>query len=139
MPEWGWDRDACVDRIRQEGLPVPIKSACWLCAAQKTTELETLPALCLRLIILVEARAAPRLRTVEGLWRSTTRARPGSMTQFIRERALLPAWEVDAIIDGAPVALIEFQRVAGDIPLAQRPTMHDWIDMFNEGVERPAA
>ena len=29
----------------------------------------TLPPWCLRLIVLVEARAAPRLQTVEGLWR----------------------------------------------------------------------
>lgn len=139
MREWGWDRDACIDRIRQAGLPVPIKSACWLCAAQKTTELETLPAWCLRLIVLVEARAAPRLRTVEGLWRSSTRMRPGSMTQFIRQRGLLPSSEIDEIIGGAPIELIDFQRVAADIPLAERPTIREWINRFNEGVDRLAA
>lgn len=139
LREWGWDRDACIDRIRQAGLPVPIKSACWLCAAQKTTELETLPAWCLRLIVLVEARAAPRLRTVEGLWRSSTRMRPGSMTQFIRQRGLLPSSEIDEIIGGAPIELIDFQRVAADIPLAERPTIREWINRFNEGVDRLAA
>ena len=61
------------------------------------------------------------------------------MTHFIRERALLPASEIDAIIAGAPVDLIDFQRVAAQIPLAERPTMRDWIDRFNAGVERLAA
>lgn len=136
---WGWDRDACIARIRAEGLPVPIKSACWLCLAQKSSELMSLPRWCLRLIILVEARAAPRLVTVEGLWRKSTRERPGSMTRFIRERALLPASEIDAIIAGAPVDLIDFQSVAAQIPLAERPTMREWIDRFNAGVQRLAA
>lgn len=139
LREWEWDREACIARIRAEGLPVPIKSACWLCLAQKTTELMTLPPWCLRLIVLVEARAAPRLQTVEGLWRKSTRDRPGSMTRFIRDRGLLSASEIDAIIAGAPVDLIDFQRVAAQIPLAERPTMRDWIERFNEGVERLAA
>ena len=139
LREWNWDRDACIARIRAEGLPVPVKSACWLCLAQKTTELMKLPPWCLRLIILVEARAAPRLVTVEGLWRKSTRERPGSMTQFIRERGLLPPHEIDAVIDGAPVDLIDFQRVAAQIPVAERPTMREWIVRFNAGVERLAA
>lgn len=139
MREWGWDREACIARIRAEGLPVPIKSACWLCLAQKSSELMTLPPWCLRLIVLVEARAAPRLVTVEGLWRKSTRERPGSMTQFIRARCLLPAHEIDTIIADAPVDLIDFQRVAAEIPAAERPTMRDWIERFNAGVERLAA
>ncbi len=61
------------------------------------------------------------------------------MTRFIRERALLPASEIDVIIAGAPVDLIDFQSVAAQIPLAERPTMRDWIDRFNAGVERLAA
>ncbi|WP_169476537.1 MULTISPECIES: hypothetical protein [unclassified Novosphingobium] len=139
LREWGWDRDACTARIRAEGLPVPIKSACWLCLAQKTSELMTLPRWCLRLIVLVEARAAPRLVTVEGLWRTSTRERPGSMTRFIRDRALLPAVEIDAIIAGAPVDLIDFQRAASTVPLSERPTARDWIDRFNAEVDRLAA
>lgn len=138
LREWGWDRDACIARIRAEGLPVPIKSACWLCLAQKTTELMTLPPWCLRLIVLVEARAAPRLVTVEGLWRRSTRERPGSMTQFIRQHRLLATHEIDTIIAGAPVDLIDFQRVAAQIPVSERPTMREWINRFNEGVEQLA-
>jgi hypothetical protein len=119
LREWGWDRDRCAQRIREEGLPVPFKSACWLCAAQKVEELRSLPRWCLRLIVLVEARAAPRLRTVEGLWRTSTAARPGSMTVYIRDQRLLDAQEIEAIIAGAPVDLVDFQQVAATIPVDQ--------------------
>lgn len=139
LREWGWDRQRCAARIRAEGLPVPIKSACWVCAAQKSYELMSLPRWCLRLIVLLEARAAPRLRNVEGLWRSSTKSRPGSMTVFIREHALLDPAEVDAIITGAPVDLVDFQRIAAAIPIDRRPEMREWIDRFNEGVDRLAA
>src|SRR3546814_6711203 len=60
----------------------------------------------------MEARAAPRLINVEGLWRRSTGARPGTMTEFIRGRGLLPPLEIAAIVNGAPVALVEFQAVA---------------------------
>ncbi|GAA0309160.1 hypothetical protein GCM10009087_18990 [Sphingomonas oligophenolica] len=139
LREWGWDRQRCAARIRAEGLPIPIKSACWVCAAQKTNELMTLPRWCLRLIVLLEARAAPRLRNVEGLWRTSTKSRPGSMTLFIRANALLDPAEIDAIIAGAPVDLVDFQRVAADIPIERRPQMREWIARFNEGVDRLAA
>ncbi|WP_239018954.1 hypothetical protein [Sphingobium terrigena] len=139
LREWGWDRERCASRIRAEGLPIPIKSACWVCAAQKPHELMTLPRWCLRLIVLLEARAAPRLRNVEGLWRSSTKSRPGSMTLFIRANALLDPAEIDAIIAGAPVDLVDFQLVAADIPIERRPQMREWIERFNEGVDRLAA
>lgn len=61
------------------------------------------------------------------------------MTQFIRQRGLLSPAEVDAIVAGAPADLIDFQRVAAEHPLAERPMMRDWIDCFNAGVERLAA
>ena len=140
LREWGWDRDACTARIIAEGLPVPPKSSCWLCIANKPEEIRDLPRWCLRLIVLVEARAAPRLHTVEGLWRKGTKARPGRMTDFIRNEGLLPAREVDRIWNTAPTDLIRFQDVAASIPIEDRPTMRDWIDRFNAGVaavERP--
>lgn len=140
LREWGWDRDACTARIVAEGLPVPAKSACWLCIANQPQEIRDLPRWCLRLIVLVEARAAPRLHTVEGLWRKGTKARPGRMTDFIRNEGLLPAREVDRIWNTAPTDLIRFQDVAASIPIEERPTMRDWIDRFNAGVvaaERP--
>lgn len=95
----------CTARIEAAGLPVPPKSSCFICGAMKPDEVHALPAWCLRLIILVEARAAPRLRTVEGLWRKSTRTRPGRMTDFIRAEALLPGAEIDAIIRDAPAGL----------------------------------
>ena len=99
----------------------------------KPDEVRTLPAWCLRLIVLVEARAAPRLRTVEGLWRRSTKTRPGRMTDFIRAEALLPETEIDAIIRDAPADLVRFQDIAALVPLAERPAMSDWLETFNGG------
>jgi hypothetical protein len=134
LREWGWDRDACARRIEAEGLPVPPKSSCFICLGMKTPEVRELPTWCLRLIVLVEARAAPRLHTVEGLWRKSTKARPGRMTDFIRHERLLPADEIDRIERDAPLDLIRFQDVAAGIPLEERPTMRDWLDRFNAGL-----
>ena len=131
LREWRWDRPACVTRIEAEGLPVPPKSACWICIANHPDEIRGLPQWCLRLIVLVEARAAPRLHTVEGLWRRGTRARPGSMTAFIRAEHLLPGDESDRIMRDAPLDLIRFQDVAAVIPVTERPTMASWLDRFH--------
>jgi hypothetical protein len=131
LRDWGWDRAACIARIEAAGLPVPPKSSCFICGAMKPDEVRALPAWCLRLIILVEARAAPRLRTVEGLWRRSTRTRPGRMTDFIRAEALLPEAVIDAIIRDAPMSLIRFQDVAAQIPISERPAMSAWLDQFN--------
>lgn len=134
LREWGWDRDACVARIIAEGLPVPPKSACWLCIANRPEEIRELPRWCLRLIVLVEARAAPRLHTVEGLWRRSTKARPGRMTDFIRAEGLLPSREIDRIWRDAPRDLIRFQDVAAMVPVGERPTMQSWLERFNAGL-----
>lgn len=134
LREWGWDRDACVARIIAEGLPVPSKSACWLCIANRPEEIRELPRWCLRLIVLVEARAAPRLHTVEGLWRRSTKARPGRMTDFIRAEGLLPSREIDRIWRDAPRDLIRFQDVAAMVPVGERPTMQSWLERFNAGL-----
>ena len=134
LREWGWTRDACIARIEAAGLPVPSKSSCFICGAMKPDEVRALPAWCLRLIVLVEARAAPRLRTVEGLWRRSTAKRPGRMTDFIRAEELLPAADIDAIIRDAPADLIRFQDVAALIPLPDRPAMTEWLETFNAGL-----
>ena len=39
LREWGWDRARCARRIREEVLPVPIKSACWLLCLQMVSRL----------------------------------------------------------------------------------------------------
>lgn len=134
LREWGWDRAACIARIEAAGLPVPPKSSCFICGAMKPDEVRALPAWCLRLIVLVEARAAPRLHTVEGLWRRSTRTRPGRMTDFIRAEQLLSSADIDAIIRDAPADLIRFQDVAAHVPLSDRPAMSEWLASFNAGL-----
>jgi len=101
-------------------------------------EVRALPGWCLRLIILIEARAAPRLRTVEGLWRRSTRTRPGRMTDFIRAEAPLPPAEIARIERLAPKDLIRFQDAAALIPITERPTMEEWIAEFNAGLKDAA-
>src|SRR3546814_20343171 len=99
----------------------------------KADAVRALPAWCRRLIVLVGARAAPRLRTVEGLWRRSTRTRPGRMTDFIRAEELLPAADIDAIIHDAPADLIRFQDVAAHVPLPDRPALAEGLEQFNAG------
>lgn len=88
LREWGWDRGRCEEEIRREGLPVPPKSACFFCPASKPHEIEALvrdhPDLADRICAMEEA-ASPNLIRVEGLWRRATRARPGSMGEFVRK------------------------------------------------------
>lgn len=139
LRKWGWDRDDCDTCIADAGLPPFPKSSCFFCTAMQSSEVRALPREELRLIVLMEARAAPRLRNVEGLWRRSTRTRPGSMTAFIRQEGLLDAAEIDAIVAEAPADLVEFQRVAAAIPLDERPTMGSWLERFYAGLDRLAA
>jgi hypothetical protein len=39
LQQLGWTREDCLDAIAQEGLPIPIKSACWFCPASQKWEL----------------------------------------------------------------------------------------------------
>jgi len=134
LREWGWTRDRCVARIAAAGLPVPPKSSCFFCGAIRPDEVRALPAWCLRLIVLIEARAEPRLRTVEGLWRRSTKTKPGKITDFIRAERLLPEAEIAAIRRDAPTDLIRFQDAASLVPVSERPTMEAWIATFNAGL-----
>jgi hypothetical protein len=109
LQEWGWDRDECVRQIKAEGLPVPLKSSCTFCIAMQPEEVAALPSHQLRQIVLMEARAKSRLTTVEGLWRKGTKKRPGSMTQFIAARGLLPAAEIERI-QQVPTEISRFQE-----------------------------
>lgn len=84
LREWGWDRKSCIAAITAQGLPVPIKSACFMCPASKTCELKHLSQTHLRTIVMMEARALPHLRTVKGLWRRA------AMTDEIIAQGLLP-------------------------------------------------
>ena len=133
LRDWGWDRTRCQERIVEAGLPVPPKSSCVFCVAMKPDELRQLPRHWLRTIVLMEARAAHRLRTVEGLWRSSTKTRPGRMTDFIRTEGLLDPGEIDDIELTAPTDLIAFQERAARVPLAERPAMTSWLERFQQG------
>ena len=71
--DWGMDRAACERSIRDAGLPVPVKSACFFCPASKKAEILALrdrhPRLLAR-ALAVEANARPNLTSVRGLGRS---------------------------------------------------------------------
>lgn len=116
LVEAGWDRQRCIEEIKKEGEEVPPKSSCFFCLAMKTHEVDKLPANYLRRIVRMEARAKPRLHTCEGLWRSTVKGcrgatpRPGSMTDYIRSKGLLPQDEVDEIWENTPKDIVEFQE-----------------------------
>ncbi|WP_239019048.1 hypothetical protein [Sphingobium terrigena] len=92
LREWGFTREDCERIIAEEGLPPFHKSSCFFCGAMQISEVRALPREELRLIVLLEARAAPRLRTVEGLWRKSTKKRPGSMSpRSMRSLPTLPS------------------------------------------------
>jgi hypothetical protein len=42
LREWNWDRAACERTICDAGLPLPMKSACFMCPASKKTEVDWL-------------------------------------------------------------------------------------------------
>lgn len=100
LREWGWDRRHCVLAITAAGLPVPIKSACFFCPATQPWELLWLaiqhPDLFLRAIAM-EDLARPSFTTIEGLWRRSTKTKPGSWRSWA---------EREQIIDGTPPSII---------------------------------
>lgn len=61
LVEWGMDREACKKAILSAGLPVPPKSACFFCPATQPEELKTHKLEYLRYIVIMEARAMPKL------------------------------------------------------------------------------
>lgn len=74
LKEWGWDRERCEQEIIAAGLPVPMKSACFMCPANKKHEVEWLagnhPDL-LAISVQMEDRAHDRgLRSCKGLGRT---------------------------------------------------------------------
>lgn len=73
LAAWGWDRERCQAEIAAAGLPVPMKSACFMCPGSKKGELAWLQATHPELAadaIELERRATIRgLRSVKGLGR----------------------------------------------------------------------
>ncbi|MBB4049229.1 MULTISPECIES: hypothetical protein [Alphaproteobacteria] len=141
LREWGWDRSACERRIAAAGLPLPPKSSCFFCGSIKADEVMELAIPELRIIVLMEARAKPRLRNVDGLWRRPVLGRrgatprPGSITEFIRERGLLPPDEIDRIIGEAPTDLIAFQEAQAALPVDERVPIGNWLEDFNRAAD----
>lgn len=86
LREWGWDREACIREIQAAGLPVPVKSACFFCPASKPAEIDALSDELVARIVEMERRAAPFLKNVTGLWRSATKTRPGSITEYVERK-----------------------------------------------------
>lgn len=134
LQEWGWDLERCIREIEAAGLPVPPKSSCHFCPAMKPWEVDELSQVQLARIVIMEARTAPRhlqhakeknwprgegVPLIEGLWRRRVKGfrgatpKPGSMTEYIREKGLLPAAQVDALIQLTPTQHIrqsDFER-----------------------------
>lgn len=133
LQEWHWDREKCVEVIVAEQLPgwdpcylngkgpvkwvekggIPLKSSCFYCPAMKTWEVRQLPKDKLRRIVIMEARAKPRLESIDGLWRTGCKGtrgsekKPGAITEFIRSEELLPEAEIDKIISEVPKELMQ--------------------------------
>jgi hypothetical protein len=132
LQEWHWDRLRCKEEIAAAGLPVPPKSSCFFCPNMSKDEVAALPADKLRRIVLMEARAKPRLVKIVGLWRKgvkgrkdPAKAKPGRMSDFIRAEGLLPAAEVDAIEQNAPRELIDRAQA-----FANGLEIESWDDVF---------
>lgn len=71
--EWGWNREKCIEVIKQEGLTPPGKSSCFFCPNMKREEIirlkEEYPAIFQRAIDL-EKNAIPNLTKLKGLGRT---------------------------------------------------------------------
>jgi hypothetical protein len=133
LQHWGWDRERCKAEIAAAGLPVPVKSACFFCPASKPDEIRVLPADKLRRIVLMEARAEPRLKSIQGLWGNGCKGtrgaekRPGRMTDFILDEGLLGREEVEDLRRRVPLQLVENQQSH-----AEGEDIPSWPEFFAE-------
>ena len=73
LTEWGWTRERCEEVILGEGLPLPMKSACWMCPASKKPEVDWLaqehPELAATAIAMERLAHERGLTTTRGLGR----------------------------------------------------------------------
>lgn len=123
LQQWHWNRARCEIEILRAGLPVPPKSSCFFCTAMKPHEVDGLSEAELRTCVILEHRALPKSLAkakergwpngegkplVHGLWRKPVKGmrgatpRPGSFTEYIREKGLLPSDEIDALKRSTP-------------------------------------
>ncbi len=136
LREWGWTREDCVEQIVQVGLPVPVKSACFFCPASKQWELLWLaaehPDLFAR-AIAIEDKAQPTLDTVEGLWRSSTKKRPGSWRKWAEQNGIISARNIAEIImpqkDLLKLARADMPATAGTV---QAPLPTERVPLTNQ-------
>jgi hypothetical protein len=139
----GWDPDylartnealakrdyRAIQRIRPKWISrggVPMKSSCFFCPAIKAWEVAMLPKEKLMRIVAMEARAKPRHHTCEGLWRASTKTRPGSITDFIVREDLLSEKEVRRIQFAVPKKLV--QKVED---WREGKPISDWNEFFD--------
>lgn len=90
LMDWGITRSMAVEIIRETGLPVPPKSACFFCPFQKTEEVDAATPEDRARTILIELTAEPYNQTIQGLWRRrrASDGRPGSQTEYILAKKL---------------------------------------------------
>lgn len=97
----------------------------------KPAEVRQLPVEKLARIVVMEARAKPRLTSIKGLWRKGVKGtrggekKPGMITDFIRDESLLPLAEIDRLIGSVPTEIILNQEryAAGE-------TVPGWPEFF---------
>lgn len=138
LREWSLDREACEAIILKAGLRLPPKSSCTGCIATRPKELQAFPVSEHARLILLEARAAPRMRNCDGLWRKPIKGkgksepRPGSMTQYILEKELMPPEEIILIQNEGVKALNAWCSKITDEPVHLRPKISEWLDQFDK-------
>jgi len=118
LREWGWDREKCIQVIDDYGLKVPMKSACWHCPATQPNELIWLaknhPEIFAKAISMEDsAKARGGLKKIEGLWRKSTKKKPGSWRAFAERHKLIPRARHLRAVFGNPTE----PEVLRDLPL----------------------
>lgn len=68
--EWDWGREECIQAIKDAGLPVPPKSACFFCPSSKKHEVRALPADLQARAVAMEHGAKANLTHIAGLGRT---------------------------------------------------------------------
>lgn len=87
--EWGWGRSRCESEIAAAGLPVPVKSACFMCPASKRVEIDWLARFHPELI--ETAKEMERLATIRGLKTTRGLGRSFSWTEHLATPRLFDA------------------------------------------------
>ena len=147
LQEWHWDRDRCKEEILSAGLKLPVKSSCYFCTAMKPEEVEELEESELWDIIIMEARTRDRhlnyaeakgwpngvgIPLTEGLWRKSVKGmrgaipHPGSITEYIKQKELLPVDQVNKVIAAVPTVAFTKDTLGFD-------NWSDWITKLLRG------